>query len=314
MDEKSFATLIKQEFEKAKKKTDSHSHAVLDETCSKIMSLLEDHDLIHLEELPHPHPRSRDYRCEPKDWKILDTTYDKVFTELLEKKKPHKKPACVFDLDGTLFDVNPRTLSIINHWLHSPEAKKHSPRLLQRVAQINYHHIGYSLIHAFENAGFNLLDEEMLALIHDVEKEWKKKFFTGTYLLEYDTVIKGAVEFVTACHKEGIMPLYLTGRYESHMREATLMQLKKFNFPFEEELVFLKKEMKGQEDHLFKAQMMKEFCKDFEVLGNFENEYINLGHMASVIPNATHVILDSHHSGRIAPYISYPVLRLRHFG
>ncbi|MES2614365.1 MAG: hypothetical protein V4591_03010, partial [Bdellovibrionota bacterium] len=139
-----------------KNETDPTHHAVLDKAFNSIKHTLEN----FLNEqviagLPHPHPRSRIYRSEPKLWDIRDSSSNEVFELIVEKAKNSKKPrACVFDLDGTLFDVGYRTLGIIQEWLSSETAKQFNKNLIQKTTKINYQHIGYSLSHAFENAGF----------------------------------------------------------------------------------------------------------------------------------------------------------------
>ena len=110
-----------------------------------------------------PHPRSRTYRAEPTDWAIEDTQAKSVLALVQENiaraKKAQTQPAVVFDLDGTLFDVSHRTLGILREWTTSQADTRRYPRaLLRRVESIALCHMGYSLSHAFENAGLDLRD------------------------------------------------------------------------------------------------------------------------------------------------------------
>ena len=46
--------------------------------------------------------------------------------------KKAKRPICVFDLDGTLFDVGFRTIGIIKEWLQSDASSHFDQRLIQK--------------------------------------------------------------------------------------------------------------------------------------------------------------------------------------
>ena len=307
-----FIDILKTEFSSLKTSSLTKEQ-LLDEAYHKVLQLLKTHHLLHIEDVPHPHPRNRVYRSEPQGWKIKDISSEEVFFLLSEKiSKPGSKPyACVFDLDGTLFDVGYRTLGIIKEWMDSSNSKNYDDRLLRKLMRINYNHIGYSLVHAFENAGFNLQDESTILLFTEIEDLWKKKFFHNEGL-SYDMMIEGAEKFVNKCLTAGIEVIYLSGRYVSQMKPGTLAQLRKFNFPVKENLVFLKED-KTLDDHVFKARMIEHISNSYEIIGNFENEYINLGHMSYLIKEALHIIVDSQHSGRTAPDMEESVYRLQNF-
>lgn len=260
--------------------------------------------------LSHPHPRSRIYRSYPKMWHISDLTSDKVLSLILSKSKDTKKPpACIFDLDGTLFDVGHRTIGILKEWLSENKGRSFDETLIKKVEKINYSHIGYSLSHLFENAGFDLRTEDVMDLFSEIEKSWKEKFFDGDALLRYDHVMPNSPTFLKEISNQGIHIIYLTGRYASRMTEGTKIQLEKHGFPLENCDLILKEKI-HLEDQIFKAEQVRNAMERFDVIGNFENEYFNLAYMALEAPDAVHVIVDSQHSGRLTPELDVPIYRI----
>lgn len=263
--------------------------------------------------LPHPHPRSRIYRSEPRAWDIRDCNSQEILDLILQKVKLAKKhPACIFDLDGTLFDVGYRTIGILKEWLHSEASEKFDQRLLQKIAKINYSHIGYSLSHMFENSGFDLRNQEIMGLFSSVERMWKRKFFDGVSLVKYDKIMLNSDSFVEFLLKNNIRVFYLTGRYQNSMYKGTVEQLKKHNFPLEKSNLILKEDPFA-DDQIFKAEQVKKITNKYSVVGNFENEYLNIAYMALEVKDAINVIVDSQHSGRPVPALELPIYRISHF-
>ena len=307
--------VLKAELLKLDYKTDKQYSQVLEEV-SYILeeTILEEIKWQNIKALEHPHPRSRIYRSEPESWTIKDSHAQSIY-KLIKEKAAHSKKtvACIFDLDGTLFDVGYRTLGILNEWAESFQAKKFDKKLVNRVKNVDYHHLGYSLIHAFENAGFDLRNQYSLDMINNIESFWKRRFFDGETLLNYDGVIKGGPDFIQRLRKElNIEIFYLTGRYEHRMREGTEKQLLENRILFNKKNLILK-DNPSQEDHIYKAFQVKKISESYDVLANFENEYANLNFMAQHIPEALHVIVDSHHSGRYVDKMKESVYRITDF-
>ncbi|MCA2961439.1 MAG: HAD family hydrolase [Silvanigrellales bacterium] len=264
-----------------------------------------------------PHPRSRTYRAEPVDWAIEDTQAKSVLALLEEHiasaKKAKTQPAVVFDLDGTLFDVSHRTLGILREWTASQADARRYPRaLLRRVESIALCHMGYSLSHAFENAGLDLRDNDVSEILQSAEKLWRKRFFDGKTLVDLDRPVEGAKAFVDALHSQGVHICYLTGRDSRGMHQGTVRQLEVHGFPLEGCTLMLKAGHE-LEDHIYKQEAFAVFASKWSIVGNFENEYVNLGAMAPSAPQAVHVILDTQHSGRPVPTLPGKVWRLADF-
>lgn len=264
-----------------------------------------------------PHPRSRTYRAEPLDWAIEDTQAQVVLALVQENvqraRKAGKPPAIVFDLDGTLFDVSHRTLGILKEWVASQADTRRYPRaLLRRVESIGLCHMGYSLGHAFENAGLDLRDDDVSDILQSAEKLWRKRFFDGKTLVEFDRPVEGAKAFVDLLHADGVHVCYLTGRDHRGMHQGTVRQLEVHGFPLEGTTLLLKSGHE-MEDHVYKQEAFAAFASKWAIVGNFENEYVNVGAMAPSAPEAVHVILDTQHSGRPVPTLPVKVWRLTDF-
>jgi hypothetical protein len=267
---------------------------------------------------PHPHPRSRTYRSEPGEWWIEDTEASTLKAFIADRTNragslsTSKPPAIVFDLDGTLFDVGHRTLGILKQWLNLPESKHHPKSLIKRIEGIGFNHIGYSLAHAFENAGMDMRNPDVMEILVTLERYWRKKFFDGESLIEFDAVYNGASEFVWFCKKIGLKIVYLTGRSHKVMANGTRQQLQKFGFPLEDAELILKVNT-VTDDAVFKEEAFRAVCHSHHVVGNFENEYVNIRGMVGCAPEAVHVVVDSQHSGRPVAPLSEKVYRIQSF-
>ncbi len=264
---------------------------------------------------PHPHPRSRTYRSEPQEWWIEDTQSSSLRGFIADKANrlsAEQSGAIIFDLDGTLFDVGHRTLGILKKWLALPESQHFPKSLVRRVDSITFNHIGYSLAHAFENAGLDMRNPDVMEILVASERYWRRKFFDGESLLEFDQVYSGAVEFVWFCKKLGLKIVYLTGRSHKVMAGGTRKQLEKFGFPLENADLILKLNT-VTDDAVFKEEAFRSVAAHHTVIGNFENEYVNIRGMVQCEPQAVHVVVDSQHSGRPVLPLSEKVYRIQSF-
>jgi len=267
---------------------------------------------------PHPHPRSRIYRSEPTDWWIEDTTPSTLKSFIASRANEFanhnngKSSAIIFDLDGTLFDVGHRTLGILKRWLTLSESQHFPKSLVKRVEGIGFNHIGYSLAHAFENAGLDLRNSDVTEVLVTVERYWRKKFFDGESLVEFDAVYTGAADFVWFCRKIGLKIVYLTGRSQKVMYQGTRKQLEKFGFPLEDAELILKINT-VTDDAVFKEEAFRHVASVHNVVGNFENEYVNIRGMVQCDPQAVHVVVDSQHSGRPVSALPDKVFRIQSF-
>lgn len=261
----------------------------------------------------NPHPRSRTYRSAPLAWKINDVNASNLKKSIQNSiAQSTQKSAMVFDLDGTLFDVSHRTLGILQNWLSSRESQNFHARVLRQIKLIDLSHIGYSLSHAFENAGLNLRDADVLDAFNSAESYWRNTFFDGKSLNQFDKPFAGAADFVNSFHKSGVQIVYLSGRHDKVMRPGTKAQLEQGGFPLIGCEIVLKTDH-AQEDNEFKGEAFKAICSKFNVVANFENEYINIAAMLQWNQNCSQVIFDSQHSGRNCPDIPTDISRLENW-
>lgn len=257
---------------------------------------------------------TRPVRIEPEGWSLINSSGHELLQLIKIASQSCSRPAVVFDLDGTLVDVSFRTLGILKEWLTTDGAAEAlSSNLANRLAHINLTHVGYSLAHAFENSGLDLRDEQIADAFEAAERYWRKRFFDGRALVDFDRAIPGVASFINALTESGIKILYLTGRNENRMREGTLQQLAKMGLTCKSEQIYMKPDS-SIEDHVFKQMQCQSFSNTYDIVGNFENEYINLVSMMDTFPlSCIHVIVDTQHSGRPVPPNPRKVYRLSTF-
>lgn len=252
------------------------------------------------------------YESEPWGWTISDCAADVVWKAIETRlQNGVKNPAIVFDLDGTLFDVGHRTLGLLREWVETA-GEILGGDLRERLSSIDFEHIGYSLAHAFENGGLDLRDEKTVEIFELAERHWKKRFFDGRSLVEFDIPVEGAAAFAQRCAAKGMKIVYLSGRHSTVMQDGTFEQLQKNGFPVEN-VEFVLKPDSNMEDLAFKEAAFADIAKRYSVVANFENEYVNIAAMVISDPHACHVIVDTQHSGRPVAPLSHPILRLRSF-
>lgn len=252
-------------------------------------------------------------RLEPVEWHLFDTNAGHVLSEMKKLAANAHRPAVVFDLDGTLVDVAFRTLGILREWITSKAVNHFSAPLIDHLRSVDLTHIGYSLADAFENIGIDLRDEQAAHLFEAAERYWRKRFFDGKALVEFDRAIPGAQPFIQNVQQSGIQIIYLTGRNASTMEQGTRKQLKQLGMPLENTQLHMKHSA-HIEDHLFKEGIFSELSREYKIIGNFENEYLNLKTMMDIIPGpCLHAIVDSQHSARPVPANHHKVYRIPHF-
>lgn len=254
------------------------------------------------------HPRV--FHESPEGWKITEETAtnlkNKINQKAQENQLKNEEQAIIFDLDGTLFDPSHRTYGILKRWMQDktvlPQPLEHSLRSLK------IHQVGYSILDTLDNIGMKEFRESLY--YQELERVWGQGFFDGLTLLEFDEMIEGAAHFVNQLSQYQI--IYLTGRLQSAMEWSTWKQLKKFNFPTENTRLIMKPERK-MDDHLYKEDAFKNIMKEFKVIGNFENEYINLYTMAKLEPQGIHVVVDTLHSGRYVDVLDTEIYKIKNF-
>ena len=211
-----------------------------------------------------------------------------------------KTPLVILDLDGTLYEVRPRSLRIVQEWVDHAESGDH-PEVRSKLSGLNMDHFGYSLKELFESLRFQLEHEKTQHAFNALKEFWGARFFTHDYL-SADEPYSGSVEWVHEIYKKGAKDVYLTGRDEPGMGHGTREKLIRDGFPWGTEGVhLLLKEAYGLPDKEHKTNAAQWIRKQGEVIASFENEPPNLVALRDVFPEAMHGFVDTACSDHPAP-------------
>ena len=213
-----------------------------------------------------------------------------LFHQLLERierqAESHHDPLVVLDLDGTLYNGNPRTLRILQEFAHQ-HARRY-PELAREIDRLSVADLAYRVRDTLTGAGVR--DPGAIAA---VEAFWFERFFTNEYVV-YDLPTPGAVEFVRAIHAAGAVPTYLTGRDAPNMLMGTVRSLQRDGFPVgtvDTRLVL--KDAFETPDEPYKRSIIKHLQATGEVVGVFDNEPGLCNLFREAFPEAVVVWLDT---------------------
>lgn len=241
------------------------------------------------------------------EWKSKSNLTPITWSEVVQKILDHpsrmskRKAAVIFDLDSTLYNVQPRTFEIIREWRESSQSKSYG--MLREIAmQLSPDDIQYSLKDTFEAKARQLNYEIHPADTRGLRAFWTDRFFTSEYL-KFDHLYPGALEAVKQIYDLDLQVIYLTGRESLAMEIGTRNRLMSDGFPMNEEAtrMLLRTDLEGGDlDHKVNA------LRDLEepVLCSIENEPANLVAMKAVCPEAIHVLKDTVCSDKAAPVSS----------
>ena len=144
-----------------------------------------------------------------------------ILNDILDKvKNPHQnsQPLAIFDLDGTLIDVQNRMLEIFKDFARLPSVAKQFPQVPSVILNTSVlPSRKYYIEDYFEDLKLGHLDESFHA---SLLKFWKKCFFSNDYL-KYDVPFPGALDFLAKLKSYHVKIVYLTGRDEKRMGEGT---------------------------------------------------------------------------------------------
>ena len=94
----------------------------------------------------------------------------------IESASPSSRlPTVVFDLDSTLYEVAPRTHTIIREWLGSGHTL--AQPILETLKTLKHEDIGYSLGETFESVGLDLSDQTVFKTWETLKTFWWERFF-----------------------------------------------------------------------------------------------------------------------------------------
>jgi hypothetical protein len=215
---------------------------------------------------------------------------ENILKNLIQKSKA---PIAIFDLDGTLFDVNYRHLAILNEFINQKEIQEKFPNECSKVQKIKITDFVYGIEATLNLLGIDRYSENSAHFIKLAEQYWFKKFFTDDYVL-FDKPYEKAQNCVQWFHQQGVHIVYLTGRDIPNMSKGTSTALEKFGFPHTGHNVsmFLKPAY-GLDDLLFKKNALELIQSKGEVIFSIDNEPANVQMFIDHFPEAVHVHFDS---------------------
>lgn len=178
---------------------------------------------------------------------------------------PDRRAWVALDLDGTLFDNRPRTLTILRGYGLS--MRQAAPTLLAAIHGLTLDDLHYSPTHAIEALG-----PQLAVHAPDFMKFWRDRFFTNAFQA-LDAVEAGAVEFALALCDAGLGVVYLTGRDRPGMMAGVMQSLDSHGFPLAtaQTQVVLKPDFLTP-DVQFKRNAIAELKRNGPVVGLFDNE------------------------------------------
>ena len=226
-----------------------------------------------------------------------DLSEAQVLRGVLERVSASSKPVVLFDLDATLYQMEPRTLQIIKEWSTRPEALAF-PEVLEKIAELREEQIGYSVKDTLLTLGFNPTEGMGLRAHNAIKSFWSAHFFTNEWQ-RWDRPYPGAAEYVSQLHRAGAEIVYLTGRDEERMRAGTEANLVRDGFPWGGRSVQLwMKPTRSVADLAFKSGAVERIRTFGELIASFENEPHNLVAIQDIYPDAMHVFVDTNCSER----------------
>lgn len=230
-----------------------------------------------------------------------------MLSQILDKIKDltsqGQKSLAVFDLDSTLFDVSPRLERILMDFAASPLNQKRFPEQVALFKKIKTLRTDWGIQGALQRAG---LDGHHPEFQEAVREYWQKSFFSNHYL-QFDDVYEGALEFTQAVEKAGAEIAYLTGRDVERMGTGSFEILKQWGFPLNEKASLVLKPHRSMDDAQFKTDYFIEAEKsNYAKIFFFENEPVNLHHLAQFCPHVEMIFFESTHAGKAEPPMDIP--------
>nr|BFD60635.1 hypothetical protein CKG001_27420 [Bdellovibrio sp. CKG001]BFD64049.1 hypothetical protein BdHM001_27300 [Bdellovibrio sp. HM001]BFD68240.1 hypothetical protein HAGR004_32620 [Bdellovibrio sp. HAGR004] len=223
---------------------------------------------------------------------------EQILVNIQDLSSQGKTSLVVFDLDSTLFDVSPRLEKILLDFAASPLNQKRFPEQVTLLKNIKTLRSDWGIVGALTRAG---LDGHHQDFQEAVRAYWQKSFFSNHYL-QFDEPYEGAVDFVNAVSRAGAHVAYLTGRDVERMGGSSGEILEQWGFPLHEKAELVLKPHRSMDDAQFKTDwFIAAEKKNYETIYFFENEPVNLVHLAQHCPKVQMIFFESTHAGKAEP-------------
>lgn len=206
-----------------------------------------------------------------------------------ETSRGGRRPVVVFDLDGTLFDNRPRTLSILRE-LGDALGGTH-PHVTRAIMEMEASNLVYGITDSLARHG--ILEPDVAARAVSF---WRARFFRDEYLV-HDVPLPGAARFASDCWEAGATLLYLTGRDLPDMSVGSWMSLREHGFPIGRvgtELVC--KPSFDIPDEDYKRDIAPIVARLGEPIASFDNEPANCNAFLRAYPRMSSVLLATQHA------------------
>lgn len=235
---------------------------------------------------------SMSMKTKPYDPDVLA----RILSRVASLANSTQKPSVIFDLDDTLFDTGSRTRHILAEFARTTRVMEAAPSLAARIHDLEPAKIQYSILGNLDLLGITDTD-----LRREGERFWWDRFFNYSHI---DDPSPGAVAYVNAIHEAGATVIYLSGRDEARMLDATKTSLRDSNMPLDGQTQLILKPDPATDDLAFKQAVFKTMVADANVVAGFENEPRNLNLMHDLLPSAQAVFVHTRHSDH--PERPYP--------
>lgn len=223
---------------------------------------------------------------------------EQILVNIQDLTREGKTSLAVFDLDSTLFDVSPRLEKILLDFAAAPLNQKRFPEQVALLRNIKTLRTDWGIMGALSRAG---LDGHHPEFQEAVKAYWQKSFFSNHYL-QFDVPYEGAVEFVNHVSEAGAHVVYLTGRDVERMGGSSGEILEQWGFPLNHKAELVLKPHRSMDDAQFKTDwFIAAEKKSFEKIYFFENEPVNLQHLATHGPKIEMIFFESTHAGKAHP-------------
>jgi hypothetical protein len=176
-------------------------------------------------------------------------------------------------------------------WLStSPDIPK---PLKSALEELKANQIGYSIKDTLSNLGFPVISNELESIAAQIKNFWWDRFFSSDYL-PHDKPYPGAVEYANHLHQLGAEICYLTGRDETRMRVGTEINLIRDGFPFSKKHTrLLMRQKPDWSDAEHKSHQASQLASAGPLIASFENEPVNLVALSKLLPQSTHIFVDT---------------------
>jgi hypothetical protein len=214
---------------------------------------------------------------------VLDRVLGRLRDAAME---PGPSPFVVFGLDGTLYDVRPRTLQILMEY--ADDVRDDHPEVADALGSLDVSRVQYLLSETLRGCGLTQAE-----LVRDVTGYWRDRFHADEYCV-HDMAAEGAADFVRACHEAGATVVYLSARDAPGMLLGTVASLRDHDFPVAlpgVELVLKPDATMGDES--FKRASYSSLARYGNVIGVFDNDAASCNLARSLFPEADVALVES---------------------